>query len=781
MSRSSSGCASATRHDQIIVIGVVVAYAVVAEKTSSIIKGRTQMNFPGMLAGFVASLIFYLGGVGSVWGGVVTEWVTVGNPGNPGHMVMQADGTSGYGSVAYEYQIGKYEVTNDHYTEFLNAVAATDTNDLYLDLMGQEAWGGISRFGASGSYTYAVRPNMGNKPVNYVTWQDGARYTNWLHNGQPVGAQDATTTEDGAYTFIDIDTAGPRNPGAQVFMPNEHEWHKAAFHQSGVVTRDGDEWWFYPIGSDILPRQAVADAVGDVRNPGPTTLNFFHSAGWNGQISGNVVTVGSSGGRSYYGAFDMGGNVFEWTTADPTKPDPSNVGPYIVRGASFHNTSGHLRNNERNLGPKPGGGGHQHSFPSRNNGFRVASYVPTSSIVVPEPTALALIVAGLFGFASVRRSATRRAVLVVALLLSTYADRAAADMFGNGGNIFDIEFVDIGNAGNAPDASNAANPDLPGAVAYNYRIAKYEVSEDMIGKANYAGGLGIATSSRGANKPATSITWIEAIKFANWLNTSNGKPAAYKMLTGNTFTLWQPGDAGYDASNPYRNTQAKYFLPSSHEWYKAAFYDPLTGNYFDYATGSNTVPEPVEFGTDPNTAIYGQVFQTTDPADITQAGALSAYGTMAQSGNVFELEETDFDMVNDTGYSPRGARGGVWYWTKNAPGFLSRTFRNSVNPDGQVNFLGFRVASRELTADFDFDGDVDGNDLAEWNTAFGITSSADSDGDSDSDGGDFFAWQRSFYDVAPLAAQLTPVPEPASIVLAAVVFFLVVNFRQRCP
>ncbi|MHC5191365.1 MAG: formylglycine-generating enzyme family protein, partial [Planctomycetota bacterium] len=67
--------------------------------------------------------------VSSIASAVTIDWVTVGNPGNI------ADTTFGSpnpcGAVDYEYQIGKYEVTAGQYTEFLNAVAATDTYGLY--------------------------------------------------------------------------------------------------------------------------------------------------------------------------------------------------------------------------------------------------------------------------------------------------------------------------------------------------------------------------------------------------------------------------------------------------------------------------------------------------------------------------------------------------------------------------------------------------------------------------------------------------------------------------
>ena len=68
----------------------------------------------------------------------------------------------------------------------------------------------------------------------------------------------------------------------------------------------------------------------------------------------------------------------------------------------------------------------------------------------------------------------------------------------------------------------------------------------MVDKANTLGGLGIAKDTRGADKPATSVSWNEAARFINSLNTSAGSTPAYK------FAL-QPGDIGYSAK--YNNIQ----------------------------------------------------------------------------------------------------------------------------------------------------------------------------------------------------------------------------------
>lgn len=111
---------------------------------------------------------------------VTIAWVTVGDAGNP------ADPTTGYGAVAYEYQIGKYEVTNAEYAAFLNAVdpEGANANGIWNSSMGTDARGGIAYTANFASGTkYTIKNNMGNKPVNYISWYDAARFSNWLHNG----------------------------------------------------------------------------------------------------------------------------------------------------------------------------------------------------------------------------------------------------------------------------------------------------------------------------------------------------------------------------------------------------------------------------------------------------------------------------------------------------------------------------------------------------------------------------------------------------------------------
>ena len=233
--------------------------------------------------------------------------VPVGNVGNGNDPLTG----SLYGGVAYAYRIGTTEVTNAQYVDFLNAKAASDPLGLYNTIMGSDVRGGITRSGVSGSFTYAAKTNMANKPVNYVSWYDSIRFANWLNNGQGTGS-----TETGAYTILG-GTATPsnglsitRNVGATWFLTSENEWYKAAYYQPAAQGGDADNYWLYPTASNSVPTIATANSVGDISNPGTNVANYNMGADWNSQ-DGNVTTVGSAGplSQSFYGTSDQGGNV----------------------------------------------------------------------------------------------------------------------------------------------------------------------------------------------------------------------------------------------------------------------------------------------------------------------------------------------------------------------------------------------------------------------------------------------------------------------------------------
>jgi formylglycine-generating enzyme required for sulfatase activity len=252
------------------------------------------------------------------------ETVSVGNPGNPGDAQMQGV----FGAVDYVYAIGKYEVTAGQYAVFLDAVAATDTYALYDSRMWTRAEGcKIERTGSPGSYTYSVAADWADRPVNFVSWGDAARFANWLHNGQPSGAQDLTTTEDGSY-FLDGRAADweledvVREPDATWVIPTEDEWYKAAYHKNDGVTGN---YFDHPTGHD----SAVSN---DLVDPDPGNNATFQRPGADFTIGAPYyrTEVGAhENSASPYGTFDQGGNVQEF---NETVPEPDIRG---IRGGSW--------------------------------------------------------------------------------------------------------------------------------------------------------------------------------------------------------------------------------------------------------------------------------------------------------------------------------------------------------------------------------------------------------------------------------------------------------------
>ncbi len=294
---------------------------------------------------------------------VTIDWSPVGNPGNAADTAVMQDGTTGYGSVAYNYNIGTYEVTNNQYVEFLNSNDPTGANTLalYSSLMSGANHGGINyNSGAASGSKYNFASGAGNHPVIYETWYDAIRFANWLNNGQTPGS-----TETGAYTLLggkattNANTI-TRNAGATVFLPSEDEWYKAAYYNPATSS-----YYLYPTSSNTLPTASNPTAL-------PNHANFFHGG------VGNLTDVGAySGTTSPYGAFDMGGNVIEWN--ESLVFDQFDTGFRGVRGGSWATNSLSLPSSFRG-----------DSYPATGSdivGFRVA--------MVPEPASFVLAALGL--------------------------------------------------------------------------------------------------------------------------------------------------------------------------------------------------------------------------------------------------------------------------------------------------------------------------------------------------------------------------------------------------
>jgi sulfatase modifying factor 1 len=297
------------------------------------------------------------------------DWVTVGDSGNPADTLVMtkgvtADLTTGYGSVGYSYQIADKHVTNTQYTEFLNAVDPDGSephpilgnrNGIYnpnmslstIGFTGTAYTGGINFNGANPAGSkYSVKSGQDgqeNYPATWINWDSGARFVNWLHNGQGSG-----NTENGVYDMsIPRSTiAGPlpRQAGATVFIPSEDEFYKAAYYDPTKGGTGG--YWEYGIQSNTAP-------VSGAPSGGATTANYATAAGAAGSIgdtywqnSGglfddsldHLTDVGAySSATSYYGLYDVDGLIYQWTEGVKVHSLGADFPAY--RGGGWHDSS----------------------------------------------------------------------------------------------------------------------------------------------------------------------------------------------------------------------------------------------------------------------------------------------------------------------------------------------------------------------------------------------------------------------------------------------------------
>lgn len=500
-----------------------------------------------------------------------------------------ADSATGFGSVGYVYKIGKYPVTNFEYVEFLNAIAKTDTYSLYDANMGVNIRGGITRTGTAGSYLYSLKPNMGNKPVNYLNWFRCARYCNWLHNNKSIGAQDSSTTEDGAYTLNGANTTQIilKNNSAIYWIPTENEWYKAAYYTPDK-NGSGPGYWKYATQSDSDPVSVIANSVGDGVIPAnvvkPCAKNEFisNSAHYNYKPALGLTNVGTNGGPSYYGTYDQFGLSAQWVS---NKFD--NVYAYYF--SQSYQTTGY------------------------NMMFDTAIYYPPHfTVLFREARMEANIMYGdrdMSGRICTKNNPLNLPNFVLVENINNikddqfmikYADRFGAN-FGSVSYIYYIgkylitvkEYLDFLNAIGATDTYMC------------YRIPNYS----GIVRSGTAGSYSYVAEPSTYNLPCVSLSYHILARYCNWLH--NGKPngaqnptttedGAYLMnnIYSDGFNWYthpnSQGSWSLSMPLPLARDNPNYWIPDIHEWYKAGCYDPTLngglGGYWAVPTMSNDLP-----------------------------------------------------------------------------------------------------------------------------------------------------------------------------------------------
>ena len=284
--------------------------------------------------------------------------------------------------------------------------------------------------------------------------------------------------------------------------------------------------------------------------------------------------------------------------------------------------------------------------------------------------------------------------------------------------------------------------------------------------------------STSSEKPVNYVNFLDAVRFANWMHNGQGdvstESGAYAITTAkllgatrrNQITTYKAegslnlrvGDqaqmsglkgSGFEArstitsvyekrgntyftiENEYPNEKARgtgfltvlpathepdarYWIPTENEWYKAAYYNPTlnggSGGYYNWATQSDSTPGNT-IGDSSNQANIRTSTRFTNseflpkpdpligPHLLTAVGSFtnsgSYYGTFDQDGNVTEWNESIYDpsavfgQYNASGNGTRSKRGASFYNPK--AGSAHRDDGLMTNDGGYA--AGFRLAS----------------------------------------------------------------------------------------
>ena len=279
------------------------------------------------------------------------ELVTVGDAGN-------APDKTSYGAVNEDYQIGKYDITASQYCVFLNAVAADDPYHLYNEkMMSDLAVACIQRSGSPTNYSYSIIQDealdRGSLPITCVSYYSALRFCNWLHNGQPNGPEGPETTETGTYMLNGKNIVVVAGENDTWRLPTEDEWYKAAYYIGGSTNA---AYWKYPTQENSAPTTDSSST-----NPG---ANYFYDPTQGATPFINVCLAGAdeisitgfptidhifltpigafANAPGPYGTYDMGGDVFQWTSSRSAFLPWVNDQKEVVRGGCWKLPSAYL-------------------------------------------------------------------------------------------------------------------------------------------------------------------------------------------------------------------------------------------------------------------------------------------------------------------------------------------------------------------------------------------------------------------------------------------------------
>jgi hypothetical protein len=237
-------------------------------------------------------------------------------------------------------------------------------------------------------------------------------------------------------------------------------------------------------------------------------------------------------------------------------------------------------------------------------------------------------------------------------------------------------------------------------------------------------------------------------------NDATGLAAA--LLRRNGETIGELSLTGNAASTSF---MTPYYTPGQNDNFTVSVYD-VFGNRRDVevainvATGFNRAPQPY-IDLNRATVSLGQPAQLTAAQSTDPGGSTSSVQVEwdFNSDGVFDTEPTTTKTLTRVFDAPGNYR-------------ITARLTDAQGAASVSAPIVLHVAPMINPADFDDDGDVDGDDFVAWRGGFGLLnatrSQGDADGDLDVDGNDFLVWQRALGS-GTASTPAVSVPEPLSL------------------